>query len=1501
MEVFAVSLADALVSALVSSVVDVISSTLFMKYADKDKISSELKKWQKLLLNINASLEDAEEKQTRSGSVKLWLRDLRDIAYDAEDIIDELTFESFRHQIMEDTDSFLSTYNMRRRISFYMKVRRYISTCCLSFNPSTVKFSTKMESRLKSLTTRLEEAVAVKNGLALVENDRGRYERMKERLRSSSLVDESHVYGRERDREAILDLLMNDSDDGVGDIGVVSIVGMAGVGKTTLAQLVYNDVKVESIFDLRVWVCVSEEFDVVKVTATVLQAVSMEGCNLKDLNLLQVSLKEKLFGKKILVVLDDVWNENYEQWEVLRMPFIAAETGSRILVTTRNERVASIMTTCGTYRLKELTNDDCLSLFTWHALGTSDFEGHPSLRGIGEEIARKCKGLPLAAKTLGGLLRTKGNHQEEWEDVLKSKIWDLPEERSSILPALRLSYHYLPFHLKRCFSYCALFPKDYEFEKDELVLLWMAEGFLQQTTREKQMKDIGTEYFRDLQSRSFFQRSTSDRARYVMHDLINDLAQYVSRETCFNSDGDKLYARVEKLRHFSFLRHQYDISKRFEILHQMESLRTFMALPIHTSPWAASSYLSNNVLQELLPRLVRLRVLSLSGYCIEELPHQIGGLIHLRYFNLSYTRIKSLPDSVGSLFSMQTLILHGCKNLVKLPQAIENLINLHVLDLTDTENLTEMPMHLGNLKNLQILSKLFVQKDRRPNFIDLKSLLHLRKEISIRGLENVVGTRDAGEYILKDKQGIDSLDMQWSPDFLDVDALPVFSMLQPHENLKKIRVAFYGGTQFPSWFGGSSLANIVDINLSNCRNVTSLPALGGLPSLKKLSIEGMDGVKKLGFKPFPVLEVLQFQNMLKWEYWYHHYEDGEFPSLHELVIHNCPNLNQKLPRYLPSLVKLIVKGCPNLVDSVLNLPSLHELNIEDCKNMVPVSLVGVTSLVTVRIRGLPCLKCFPDGFQQFPGAPKHLLISNCSGSRQKVTECENFASIEYVKVNGSSPPLSLAENGKNLVPKSQHFLKSLERLHIESCPKLVSFSETGFSSTLRHLQLRDCPVLTNLPIWIMSQFTSFLLEDLEIEECPSLTRFPSGRLPPTLKRLKLQDCASLCSLPEGLMQADNNKYASYLEHLEIIGCPSLKNFPEGKLPTTLKVLRIWDCWQLKPPLDRMLPDNASLEYVDILKYSNLESLLESLQNLMCLVELNINSCKDLECFPEIGLPLPNLRTLNICSCDKLKSLPDQMLYLTSLQYLTICDCPRLSFPRGGLPPNLLSLEIWYCKELKDPVSKWNLHALTSLREFSIAGGPDMVSFPHECLLPPTLVSIYMASLNNLKSLTVSLQNLLSLEELEVVECPKLRNLPKEGLPATLGRLCIRNCSLLENRCSRDKGEYWPLIAHIPCIEIMPSIFIGLVSDYPFNNDVISHLLCREKWIRILLHQQRFQSLVQLAEAADAFALFGPTAEKSQLGSLFLDCIWQPFLAAVAELLNYQLFCGPSKNMGMSKS
>ncbi|KHG24702.1 hypothetical protein F383_04462 [Gossypium arboreum] len=344
------------------------------------------------------------------------------------------------------------------------------------------------------------------------------------------------------------------------------------------------------------------------------------------------------------------------------------------------------------------------------------------------------------------------------------------------------------------------------------------------------------------------------------------------------------------------------------------------------------------------------------------------------------------------------------------------------------------------------------------------------------------------------------------------------------------------------------------------------------------------------------------------------------------------------------------------------------------------------------------------------------------------------------------------------------------------------------------------------------ELTDCLIEDLEIEECPSLTSFPRGRLPSTLKRLKIQDCICLCSLPDGLMQADNNKNTFCLENLQIISCPSLVRFPHGRLPTSLKMLKIWECLQLEPLSDRILPNNASLEYIDIWNCPTLINLPDSLNNLKCLMELIISNCQYLKYFPEIDLFLPNLRTLNISNCANLKSLPHQILNLTSLLYLTICDCPCIvSFPKGGLPPNLLSLEIWDCEQLKEPISNWNLHTSTSIKDLSIVGGPNLVSFPDEkCLLPTTLVSIYVAKLNNLESLSIGLLNLPSLEELEVVDCPKLRSLPREGLPTTLGRLCIRNCSLLKDQCSREKGEYWPLIASIPCVEIQST---GLYASY----------------------------------------------------------------------------------------
>ncbi|GLT39647.1 hypothetical protein SLA2020_138280 [Shorea laevis] len=1421
-------IADAMLSSLFEHIFDrLFASSEFLNFARQEQVLFQLNKWEKLLPKIKAFLDDAEDKQTISPAVKLWLSDLKDIIYDAEDIVDEIATEALRRKILGET----------QMTSADSKVCRFFPNCLTGLNLSSVKFSARMGSKIEDITVRFECIVEQMNVLNLFERSgEGRLERVRDGLRStSSLVDESRVYGREMDKDEIFHRLMNVE---IGDIGVVCVVGMGGVGKTTLAQLVYNDEKVENLFELRVWVCISEDFDVVRVTKILLQSVTKGSCHSKgDLNSLQLRLREELSGKKFLIVLDDVWNENYERWDVLRRPFSAGTAGSKVLVTTRSERVASIMTTGEVYHLQALSDDACVSLFARHALRASNFDGHASLKGIGEEIVKKCKGLPLAAKTLSGLLRGKVNY-DEWEDMLRSKIWDIPEERGGIIPALRLSYHHLPSHLKRCFAYCAIFPKDYEFDKNELVLLWMAEGLIQESKGEKQVWDLGLAYFHDLLSRSFFQRSNRNKTLFVMHDLINDLAQFVAGEICFHFEGnsrDKLQASIEKLRHLSFTRRQYDIFKRFEIFAPVKSLRTFIALQIDTLPWAACCYLSKNVLQELVAELRYLRVLCLSGYRMDKLPYSIGHLQHLRYLDLSYSTIKQLPESVGSLFNLQTFLLHGCKELTELPQGIENLINLLVLDLTDTEKLVEMPLHIGNLKNLQILSKFIVGKDNQFGIKELKDLMHLKGEFCIMGLGNVVDFRDAGHANLMDKQYLDALDLKWS-EFLDYqneeDEVHVLDMLQPNKNLKELRISFYGGKRFPHWLGDPSFTNVVEVKLHNCSRTMSLPSLGRLPSLKTVSIQGMNRVKEVGFefygddllstKWFPSLEVLCFRNMLEWEFWSSSQEanvdlGNGFPFLRELVIDDCPELTRNLPSYLPSLVKLIISHCPKLEGSLMSLPSLCELKIEDCNKVQLENIVDLTSLTTLRIQGIKDLSCLPQEMLKSLGALQMFKVSNCTELTslwKKGTGLKNIASLEHLEIKGCSKFVSLIVNEQGL-PCSLEDMElmncgnlekpPLKSLQIESCPKLLSFPEIGCLSTLRHVKLKDCAALITLPDWMVMhncKTTEFLLQDLEIEECPSLTSFPRGILPTRLQRLKVRGCRDLQSLTEGIMQNDNSTNMSQLQSLEIVDCPSLTCFPEGILPFSLKTLKISDCSKLEPLLEQLLQNNSSLEYIRMWNCGTLKYLPECLHCLAHLTELIIISCPALISFPKTVLP-STLKTLEIYNCINLKSMPEGMQNLASLQYLTVCDCPSLvTFSKGGLPPQLLFLEVWDCINLKDSMSEWNLDSLTSLTELNIAGAPNITSFPDEnCLLPTGLNLIFIARLNNLVSLSLGLQNLTSLEELEVVDCPKLRHLPREGLPATLGRLCIRNCEHLKRKCLKKKGAYSTRIAHIPNVEI----------------------------------------------------------------------------------------------------
>ncbi|KAK9217183.1 hypothetical protein WN943_005808 [Citrus x changshan-huyou] len=659
---------------------------------------------------------------------------------------------------------------------------------------------------------------------------------------------------------------------------------MGGLGKTTLAQLVYNDKQVEDHFNLKAWTCVSDDFDVSRLTKSILISIAPgQNVDNHDLNKLQEELKKQLFGKKFLLVLDDVWNENYNDWVHLSLPFQAGAQGSKIVVTTRNEEVAKIMSLDQAYELKSLSTEDCLSVFAQHSLGTTDFSSHKSLEDIGKNIVIKCNGLPLAAKTLGGLLRGKRD-RSDWEDVLSCKIWDLPEERCDIIPALRVSYYYLSAPLKQCFAYCSLFPKDYEFEEEEIILLWCAVGLLDHGESGNPSEDLGRKFFRELRARSFIQQSSNSISRFVMHDLINDLARWAAGEIYFTmeytSEVNKQQSFSENLRHLSYIPEYCDGVKRFEDLYDIQHLRTFLPVTLSNS---SRGHLAYSILPKLF-KLQRLRAFSLRGYHIPELPDSIGDLRYLRYLNLSGTEIRTLPESVNKLYNLHSLLLEDCDRLKKLCADMGNLVKLHHLKNSNTKSLEEMPVGIGRLTCLQTLCNFVVGKDSGSGLRELKLSTHLRGTLCISKLENVKDVVDAEEAQLDGKKNLKVLILRWtnSTDGLSSSEAEtekgVLEMLKPHKNLEQICISGYGGAKFPTWLGDSSFSNLVTLKFENCDMCTALPSVGQLPSLKHLAVCGMSRVKRLGSEfygnvspiPFPCLETLLFENMQEWEDWIPH-------------------------------------------------------------------------------------------------------------------------------------------------------------------------------------------------------------------------------------------------------------------------------------------------------------------------------------------------------------------------------------------------------------------------------------------------------------------------------------------------------------------------------------------------------------------------------------------------------------------------------------------------------
>ncbi|KAL7234321.1 hypothetical protein ACSBR1_017840 [Camellia fascicularis] len=328
---------------------------------------------------------------------------------------------------------------------------------------------------------------------------------------AQSFVCDSRIIGREEDKKAILEMVMEGGAQ--GDLSVIAIVGIGD--KTTLAQSVYKN---------EMWVCVSNVFNLKVFVEAILKSANVECGNL-EIDELQKRLRRCLDGNRYILVLDDVWNENREKWIELEDFLTSGEKGSKIVVTTRSETVARVMGTTSPYHLKGLLEDDSWSLFKQLAFRRRQLEENPSLVAIGKKILTNFGGVPLAIRTVGSLLYLKDT-EIEWL-IVTDKLWEIAQHETHILPTLKVSYDHLPSHLKPCFAYCSLFPKSCHIEKGTLIKLWMAQWFIHSLGKDHDLKDIADKYFNDLLFRSFFQNVYDDEDGYIsfkMHGLIHDLA-----------------------------------------------------------------------------------------------------------------------------------------------------------------------------------------------------------------------------------------------------------------------------------------------------------------------------------------------------------------------------------------------------------------------------------------------------------------------------------------------------------------------------------------------------------------------------------------------------------------------------------------------------------------------------------------------------------------------------------------------------------------------------------------------------------------------------------------------------------------------------------------------------------------------------------------------------------------------------------------------------------------
>ncbi|XP_021843063.2 putative disease resistance protein RGA1 [Spinacia oleracea] len=863
------------------------------------------------------------------------------------------------------------------------------------------------------------------------------------------------VIGRDGDRDYIVNMLSEDSIAAIPS--VTSIVGIGGLGKTTLAWYVYKDERVKSCFDVQFWVPANQHFDFRKVLEKIITCGTGElPTNICDMDQLYHHFRTAIRGKKFLLVLDNIWDNDSlrQKWANLKSLLKCGAEGSKVLLTTRNHKVAEIIDSANLYHLRELTEDDSWLLF--QKIAFTQWQD-PGVKEIGKEIANMCPNLPLVIQSIGSLLAGKGTVQE-WQAFRNDQLASFACYGRDVMHTLKLSYDQLDARLKLCVTYCTLFPKGDSFHLDEMIHRWIALEYVEPKYGSQSLEEAGEEYMISLINVGFFSFSMRDDTDYaqgtIMHDVMFELVLSLAgfKYKVADSNTDKIDERV---RHLSICKVAEDSywevpSSLFKVKHLQSFIRG-------NSTFGGKIKVRNlSMCDKLISRFKSLRVLDLNGMGIKELPTSLGDLTCLRFLNLSETDIVKLPKTITKLVHLQSLYLRCCYHLVELPKDMSKLVNLRHLLLNNSFQLSHMPTGLEKLTNLRTLDVFIVSKEMANvgKLADLNRLNDLSGELSInlyKESKDIVSS----EINLKLKEKLRTLSISFYSATKEDER--VLEALQPPSNVTVLTIYGYGGERLPGWMMDgqleSHLSNLVKINITGCKGCRYLCSLGRLPHLKSLYFWGLDNVEYIEESTssgnansnanvgnesplFPSLETLSVYQMPKLKGWWRMWSSDEQDSREVLEVQQHQLIDWK-----PAFPKLKSLTVDNLELAIViarqhlgGLTSVEFLYIYNIFGNPPQQRQALTFLNS----------CFPN-----------IRTLNYSIDRELVVLPDNIRDLPFLETIGIYDCDKL-----KAIPEWIESLTSLTTLSLSYCPRLESLPrQISNLPNLMTLSIQECPIL----------------------------------------------------------------------------------------------------------------------------------------------------------------------------------------------------------------------------------------------------------------------------------------------------------------------------------------------------------------------------------------------------------------------------------------------------------